>query len=101
MRNFFGEILEQEWNTLVLVTHGGVIRTLIADCLGLSEEFFWKIDLATASMSVIEVHPKQSVLSLLNWTPHKIERRNTRTRIPAKKKNAFSGAPVPGALVSS
>lgn len=58
-----------EENVLV-VGHGGSLRGLIFNLLGLPVSHFWRIRLANASLSIVEVVEGGALLSLLNDTSH-------------------------------
>jgi phosphoserine phosphatase len=56
--------------TVVLVAHGGPLRMLIAQALGLPPERFWQMQLSNASLSILNVYPEGAILNLLNSTDH-------------------------------
>lgn len=56
---------------LLVVTHGGMLRALIARLLGLSAQKMWKFRFANAGLSVVSVFDDGSaVVDLLNDTSH-------------------------------
>jgi len=55
---------------VLLVAHGGTLRGVIFNLLGLPVSHFWRIRLANASMSVIETVDGGALLSLLNDVSH-------------------------------
>ncbi|MEK7872887.1 MAG: histidine phosphatase family protein, partial [Chloroflexota bacterium] len=55
---------------VLLVAHGGTLRSVIFNLLGLPVSHFWRIRLANASMSVIETVDGGALLSLLNDVGH-------------------------------
>jgi len=66
------KIVEEEpHETFAVVTHRAVLKPLIAACLGLFENYFWKFRVDTASYSVMEYSPERGfTLVLLNETKH-------------------------------
>lgn len=54
----------------VVVTHGGVIKTIIANALGLGFDSYWKIRVDNCSLSIIDIYDQGSILSNLNDTSH-------------------------------
>ncbi len=57
--------------TVVLVSHGDVIKALVAHYAGIHLDLFQRISIAPASMSIIEVHPRHGPrLMRLNDTAH-------------------------------
>ncbi len=69
VRQFLDQILAMPADRIAIVTHGGVIRVTIVELLNLGLDFFWKIDLATASISILDRYTNRFVLSCLNWEP--------------------------------
>ncbi len=57
--------------TFAIVTHRAVLKPLLAEALGLSDPFFWRIHVDTASFSVLR-HDRERgyCLTLLNQTCH-------------------------------
>jgi broad specificity phosphatase PhoE len=58
-----------EGNVLV-VCHGGSLRGLIVQLMGLPETTFWSFQVDLASVSMVNIHPRRTVLALLNDTSH-------------------------------
>jgi len=56
--------------TLLIVAHSGVLRTIICRLLGIELDFRWQLRLDLASLSTVEIHPNMSVLTLLNDVSH-------------------------------
>lgn len=54
----------------VIVTHGGVVKTVLAYALGLSFDGYWKIRADNGGVSVVDVYPAGSILTHLNITHH-------------------------------
>ncbi len=69
VRSFYLDLKQKPEETIAIATHGGVIRAFILELLDLPPDFFWKINLETAGMTIINCYPEQNVLSLLNWKP--------------------------------
>jgi alpha-ribazole phosphatase len=56
--------------TILIVAHSGVLRTLICRLLGIDLDFRWQLRLDLASLSTVEVYPNMNVLTLLNDVSH-------------------------------
>jgi alpha-ribazole phosphatase len=56
--------------TILIVAHSGVLRTIICRLLGIDLDFRWQMRLDLASLSTVEVYPNMSVLTLLNDVSH-------------------------------
>ena len=63
-----------EEETILIVAHSGVLRTLACQLLGLEPRHLWQIRLDLASLTVIEAHPQEAIITLLNDTSHLTER---------------------------
>lgn len=60
----------QQGKTILWVTHGGPLRTLLCLVLGLGLEHNGQFRTQTASVSELHVFPERTVLALLNDTHH-------------------------------
>lgn len=56
--------------TVLVVAHAGVLRTLICQLLGFDMKSRWNIRLDLASLSIIETNPENNILCLLNDISH-------------------------------
>lgn len=56
--------------TILIVSHGGPIRTLVCHLLDMDQSHWRQISISNASLSIVEVLPQGAVLSLLNDTSH-------------------------------
>ncbi len=56
--------------TLLIVGHGGSLRGLLLYLLELPTAAFWRMRLAPASCSVVEVYPERAILERLNDISH-------------------------------
>ena len=63
-----GKHTEEE--TILVVAHGGSLRTLVCRLLGLSLEHWWQIGIDSASLTIMETYPLGMMLSVLNDTCH-------------------------------
>jgi broad specificity phosphatase PhoE len=63
-----------EDQTILIVAHSGVLRSLICQLLDLDMKSRWHIRLDLASLSVVETYAGTTILSLLNDTSHLIDR---------------------------
>ncbi len=59
-----------EGETILIVAHSGVLRTLICLLLGIELQRRWQFRLDLASLSVLETHQQGAILSLLNDVSH-------------------------------
>lgn len=59
-----------ENETVAVVAHAGVLRTLICQFLGLDMKNRWNIRLDLASLSIVETYDGLNILCLLNDTSH-------------------------------
>jgi len=60
--------------TVLVVAHSGVLRTLICQLLDLDMRSRWSLRLDLASLSIVETYPETAILSLLNDTSHLVDR---------------------------
>lgn len=56
--------------TLLIVSHSGVLRTLICLLLGAEPQFRWQLRLDLGSLSIVDTYPQQAILGLLNDISH-------------------------------
>jgi broad specificity phosphatase PhoE len=56
--------------TVILVSHGGVLRVMICHLVGLELKYWWNLRLEGASLSEVDVYPNRNVLRLLNDRCH-------------------------------
>jgi alpha-ribazole phosphatase len=56
--------------TVLIVAHGGPLRLIVCNLLGLGLDFWLKIRVDLASLSTVETYPQATVLSLLNDVSH-------------------------------
>ena len=56
--------------TILIVAHAGVLRTLVCQLLGIDPQRRWQIRLDLASLSIMETHQQGAILSLLNDVSH-------------------------------
>jgi alpha-ribazole phosphatase len=57
-------------DTILIVAHSGVLRSLICRVLDMEMSTRWKIGLDLASLSIIDTYPETAILGLLNDTCH-------------------------------
>jgi broad specificity phosphatase PhoE len=55
---------------ILIVAHGGPMRTLLCDLLGVGQSYWRTFRLDNASLSIIDTYPERAILSLLNDTSH-------------------------------
>jgi len=56
--------------TVLIVAHGGTLRALICDLLGIGLEHWRQMQFDFASLSIVETYPQGTILSLLNDVSH-------------------------------
>jgi alpha-ribazole phosphatase len=60
--------------TILIVAHSGVLRSLICQILQMDMKSRWNIRIDLASLSIIDTYPSTAILSLLNDTSHLVDR---------------------------
>ena len=55
---------------ILIVAHGGPMRTLLCDLLGVGQTYWRTFRLDNASLSIVDTYPQRAILSLLNDTSH-------------------------------
>ena len=67
----FRELLaDSPEGSVLLVAHGGPLRALVCQQMGLNVSQWWQIRIDLASLSVLEVHPEGTQVSILNDVCH-------------------------------
>ncbi|VAW33941.1 Alpha-ribazole-5'-phosphate phosphatase [hydrothermal vent metagenome] len=64
--DIFSLVREAEGREICLVTHGGVIRTMICQALGLPANHYLLFDIRPATLTVLDLYSEGGVLSGLN-----------------------------------
>lgn len=67
-RNMLLKYVENE--TVLIVAHSGVLRTMICQLLGLDVNYRWSLQVDLASLSIVETYPGKAILCLLNDVSH-------------------------------
>jgi alpha-ribazole phosphatase len=68
---FFDRLNEHaQEQTILIVSHGGALRTLVCDLLGIDQSHWRKFRFDNASLSIVETHPRGAIINLLNDTSH-------------------------------
>jgi alpha-ribazole phosphatase len=57
-------------DTIAIVAHGGPLRLIICNLLGLEIRHWQQMRIDLASLSIVETYPQATILSLLNDTSH-------------------------------
>jgi alpha-ribazole phosphatase len=60
------DILEAGGDAVAIVTHGGVVRAILADALGLPDERAFALDVGYARVSIVDWFDSSSVVRLVN-----------------------------------
>ena len=55
---------------ILIVSHGGAMRTLLCDLLGVGQSYWRTFRLDNASLSIVDTYSQRAILSLLNDTSH-------------------------------
>lgn len=63
-----------EEHTVLIVAHGGSLRTLICDLLAIGQEHWRKFRFDNASLTIVDIYSREPILSLLNDTSHLTEK---------------------------
>ena len=70
-RSFLDTVREyEEDQTVLIVTHGGVLRVLMCDLLGIDYSHFPQFRFDNVSLSIVYTYTRRTILSLLNDTSH-------------------------------
>jgi len=56
--------------TILIVAHSGVLRTLICQLAGIDLKKRWQFRTDLASLSIVETYPQGAIINLLNDTSH-------------------------------
>ena len=64
-----------EEHTVLIVAHGGSLRTLVCHFLGIGQEHWRKFRFDNCSLSIIDLYSERVILSLLNDTTHLTEKK--------------------------
>ena len=71
VRNFVGRLKKRKADeTVLVVAHAGVLRSLICQLMGLELQHIYHIRLDLASLSILETYPTGAILTLLNDVSH-------------------------------
>lgn len=70
-KGYLGKHITDE--TVLIVAHSGVLRTLVCQLLNLGLECHWQFRLDLASLTIIETYPQYAILTLLNDCSHLAE----------------------------
>ena len=60
----------EQGDTIAIVAHGGPLRLIICNLLGLEIKHWQQMRIDLASLSIVETYPQATILSLLNDTSH-------------------------------
>lgn len=61
---------EHEDEQILVVAHGGTIRALLVDLLGMSLSNFWRIQQDNTSVNLVKFYDGDPIISLINCTRH-------------------------------
>jgi broad specificity phosphatase PhoE len=57
-------------DTVLIVSHSGPLRSLVCSLLGISQGCWRELRIDNASLSIVDIYPRGTILSLLNGTSH-------------------------------
>lgn len=63
---------EHAGDQVAVVAHGGVVRAILADALGLPSRSIFRLDVGHARLSVVDWFDDEPVVRLLNGSPHDV-----------------------------
>lgn len=63
-------VLRHPDETVVVVSHGGTIRTLLCDALDINLNYVWNIKQDNTAVNIIEYHDNRTLVTLVNDTCH-------------------------------
>ncbi|MBC8015134.1 MAG: histidine phosphatase family protein, partial [Sporomusaceae bacterium] len=63
-------IANHEEETIVVVSHGGTMRVLLCDALGLAIENMWSLRQDSTAINIVEYYQNTKVVSLVNDSCH-------------------------------
>ena len=70
-REFIDRIAGVSFEAIAVVSHRSVIKVLLAEVLGIRENYFWRFHLDNCSVSLLLHHPERGyTLAALNHTAH-------------------------------
>lgn len=70
--NFFQEILSKhQGGKILVVSHGGVIKTYLTSVLAIEVNKFWQFQIDNCSLTELKFYDQDPILSKLNFTNHK------------------------------
>jgi probable phosphoglycerate mutase len=73
-------VADPDWDAVLVVIHGGVIRALLSFALTGERSFLGNFELAPASLSLLDVGPDDWVVRAVNVTPYDLAHTRTRLR---------------------
>jgi broad specificity phosphatase PhoE len=83
---------ESHAGTVLVVSHGGPIRILIAHLLGLPLRGYWQFAIRPASVSILELYPEGAIAEVIGDTSHLLGL----TEAPTPDPEPAPDPPVPG-----
>lgn len=78
-------IKEYQDESIVILSHGATIRTIICDALNLGLNQVWNLRQDNTAVNMIEYVPERAILSLLNDTHHLFEPIKLEEDLPCQK----------------
>ena len=62
--------VEEDWDTALAVLHGGVVRAILSYALTGERVFLGHVEMAAASISIVDIAPDNWILRTVNYTPY-------------------------------
>jgi broad specificity phosphatase PhoE len=59
--------------TVLFVSHGGIIRSLLAHLMGLPLSLYWRFSIRPASLSILDIYPAGPIAEVIGETWHLAE----------------------------
>lgn len=56
--------------TILIVSHSGPLKVLVCSLLGIDQDHWWQIRIDNASLSIVDINPRGTILTRLNDTSH-------------------------------
>lgn len=62
---------DNQGKNILVVAHGGVIRVILAQCLGMDLKFYWKLKQDNVALNIVDFYgPERMIVGLVNDTTH-------------------------------
>jgi len=65
-----GREADSDDGTVLFVSHGGIIRSLLAHLMGLPLSLYWRFSIRPASLSILDIYPAGPIAEVIGETWH-------------------------------